>query len=109
MSDEAPVSTQPEAPKPVVSKKLATLIVAVLGALIAYLTQSCTPAQVDKADRAFERAQAELACVRDVERAYGDLVLQPEEATAGRAKEAFAALKACAKGEAPAEADAGSK
>jgi hypothetical protein len=81
------------------------LLTAVAGALAAWL-QACTPSQLDKADRAFEQAQAHLACVREVEQAYADLALEPMAATPARAQEAFRALKACAKRETQADAGA---
>lgn len=81
------------------------LLTAVAGALAAWL-QACTPAQLDKADRAFEQAQAHLACVREVERAYADLALDPTHATPARAQEALKALRDCAKPEAQADAGA---
>lgn len=86
---------------------LAALITAIAGALVAYLNQGCNPAQLQTADRAFETAQAELACVRSVERENADLLANPKAATLAAAERLAEGLKACAK-PAPA-ADAGAQ
>ena len=114
MSEEnAPETASAPAPaaKPLLSKKLMALIVAVLGALTAYFSTSCTTAQLQKADDAVGKAQDVAACARKVERDYGDLAVEPEAATVARARAALKALKACAKGEpaTAAEGDAGAR
>lgn len=108
MSDESPAST-PE-PKAHDWRHLLYPVLAALLTALASLLQSCTPAQVAKADRAFEKAQAELACAHEVERTYGDLAVEPEAATLSRAQAALKALKACASSQdADAVEDAGSR
>lgn len=87
-------------------KKVLLAVGAAVAALVTYLTQACTPAQVAKADRAFDAARTHLDCVQGVERAYADLALEPESATPARAAEALRALRACAKSD---SADAGGK
>ena len=85
---------------------LVALIAAVAAALTAYL-QGCSPAQLQSADRAFETAQAELACIRSVERENADLLANPKAVTLAAAERLAEGLKACAK-PAPA-ADAGAQ
>jgi hypothetical protein len=60
---------------------LIALITAVAAAVVAYL-QGCSPANLQQADRVFEAAQAQLACVRDV-RAHNEAL--PSNANAADA------------------------
>lgn len=86
---------------------LIALITAAAGAVVAYL-QGCSPAALEKADRAFEAAQAELACVRHVRAHNEAALLDPEGASLSELKQFAADLKACVPG-ASANADAGAE
>jgi hypothetical protein len=84
---------------------LIALITAVAAAVVAYL-QGCSPANLQQADRVFEAAQAQLACVRDVRAHNEALLLDPESVTLASGKQLANDLRACLPSNANA-ADAG--
>jgi hypothetical protein len=113
MSEEnAPASAPAPESKPHDWRHLLYPLIAALLTAVASMLQSCTPAQLQKVDAAADRAQAqadkaeaELACARDVEKANEDLLLNPKAATPERVLKALADLKVCT--QPAAEADAG--
>lgn len=72
-------------------------LAALCGFLASYFSQGCTPAQIQKAESAADRAVAKAACVKSVLEAYDDRLADPTGVRASDVLAFKAELDACIK------------